>query len=165
MERTRGGARELWDKYRWAALVAAVGIVLMSWPFGAGGGRGSAETAAAPAARDLAREMEAALSVMDGVGQVRVLLTEESDGERLLAQDVSLSSRGDGDRSRSAETVLTDLGSGEGPVVTRTVYPTWRGALVVCEGGGNASVRLAVTRAVTALTGLSADRVAVERWQ
>jgi stage III sporulation protein AG len=36
---------------------------------------------------------------------------------------------------------------------------------VVCQGGGSAEVRLAVTEAVAALTGLPADRVAVAKWQ
>lgn len=37
----------------------------------------------------------------------------------------------------------------------------WAGAVIVCEGGGNAAVRLQLTQAVSALTGLSADRIAV----
>ena len=67
---------------------------------------------------------------------------------------------------REAETgrVLADL-SGDEPVVVRNVSPAYRGALVVCTGGGNAEVKLAVTQAVTALTGLSADRVTVAQWQ
>ena len=50
-------------------------------------------------------------------------------------------------------------------VVTRTVYPTYRGALVVCQGGDRADVKLAVTEAVAALTGLSADRITVAKSQ
>ena len=56
-----------------------------------------------------------------------------------------------------------DGGSGDAPVVTRTVYPTYRGALVVCQGGDRADVKLAVTEA--ALTGLSADRITVAKSQ
>ena len=56
-------------------------------------------------------------------------------------------------------------GSAEAPVVTRTVYPTYRGALVVCQGGDRADVKLAVTEAVAALTGLSADRITVAKSQ
>ena len=35
---------------------------------------------------------------------------------------------------------------------------------MVCEGGGSDSVRLQVTEAVAALTGLGTDRIAVVRW-
>ena len=49
--------------------------------------------------------------------------------------------------------------------MTRQVYPTYRGALVVCQGGDRADVKLAVTEAVSALTGLSSDRVTVAKCQ
>lgn len=37
----------------------------------------------------------------------------------------------------------------------------WAGAVVVCEGGGSAAVRLQLTQAVSALTGLSSDKITV----
>lgn len=37
----------------------------------------------------------------------------------------------------------------------------WAGAVVVCEGGGSAAVRLQLTQAVSALTGLSTDKIAI----
>ena len=117
----------------------------------------------------LQQEMEDILGRIQGVGEVQVLLTVESDGERQLAQDSELSYSGSTaapeDYSRSSQTVLVDDGSAEAPVVTRTVYPTYRGALVVCQGGDRADVKLAVTEAVAALTGLSADRITVAKSQ
>ena len=38
------------------------------------------------------------------------------------------------------------------------------GAVVVCQGAGSSGVRLAVTEAVAALTGLPADRITVVQW-
>ena len=49
-------------------------------------------------------------------------------------------------------------------MVTRSWDTTYRGALVVCQGGDQAAVRLAVTEAVMALTGLPADRITVVQW-
>ena len=54
---------------------------------------------------------------------------------------------------------------GEDVVVTQERYPQYRGALVVCDGGGVDAVRLQVIEAVSALTGLGADRIAVVKWQ
>ena len=119
--------------------------------------------------RQLQTELEEILSAISGVGQVKVLLTEETDGERQLAQDTELTYSGDTaspeDYSRRSETVLVDGASGDEAVTVRQTYPTYRGALVVCQGGGRAEVRLAVTEAVTALTGLTADKVTVAEWQ
>ena len=165
------GVQRIWEKYKFVALVALTGIVLLAWPSREEAENGfSSQTVSAPQAQSgLQEEMEEILGKIQGVGEVQVLLTVESDGERQLAQDSELSYSGSTaapeDYMRSSETVLVDSGSGDAPVVTRTVYPTYRGALVVCQGGDRADVRLAVTEAVTALTGLTADRVTVAKSQ
>lgn len=165
------GVKKLWDKYKFAALVTLIGAVLLLWPSGSGStGRNSGQSGTdAPEAADIQREMEDILSKIAGVGQVQVMLTLENGGERQLAQDGELSYSGSPqepeDYSRRWETVITSDSGEDAPVVTRQTYPVYRGALVVCQGGDRPEVRLAVTEAVTALTGLSADRVTVARWQ
>lgn len=170
------GARRIWDRYKYVVLVILAGAALLLWP-----GEGDpAEQGDLPlsdqgvsaqpaAARELQKELEELLSAMTGVGQAHVLLTLDSDGERRLAQDTELSYSGETaspqDYERRTETVLVGGGSGERAVVVRTLYPTYRGALVLCQGGGNPEIRLAVTQAVAALTGLSTDRVTVAECQ
>ena len=176
MKEKTEGARKIWNKYKYAALVALIGAGLLLWP-----GLGSGEAAPRPERKEpqsakggwnlqtVQTEMENILAAMDGVGQVKVMLTVDSDGERQLAQDTQLSYSGDTaapeDYSRKSETVRLDGSGGDEAVVVRTTYPTYRGALVVCQGGGSAEVRLAVTGAVAALTGLPTDRVTVAKWQ
>ena len=58
--------------------------------------------------------------------------------------------------------VTVGKGSGQQEVVPlQTVAPEFRGALVVCPGGGDARVRLQLIEAVAALTGLGSDRISV----
>ena len=164
------GVRKLWDRYKYAALVALIGAGLLLWPSGKGGTEKTMQRRTETVdIRDIQVEMEDILGTMSGVGQVKVMLTVDSDGERQLAQDTELTYSGDTaspeDYSRRSETVFEDSGDGDRTVVTRTVYPTYRGALVVCQGGDRAEVKLAVTEAVAALTGLSADRIKVAKWQ
>ena len=164
------GVRKLWDRYKYAALVVLIGAGLLLWPSGNGGTEKTLrQQSSTEKIRDIQAEMEDILGAMSGVGQVKVMLTVDSDGERQLAQDTELTYSGDTaspeDYSRKSETVFEDGGDGDRTVVTRTVYPTYRGALVVCQGGDRADVRLAVTEAVASLTGLSADRIAVAKWQ
>ena len=167
------GVRKLWDKYKFVGLTVLIGVGLLLWPSGkkTTGTSGSSPAATAPTAveQDLQADMEEILGTISGVGQVKVLLTVDSDGERQLAQNTELAYSGSTaapeDYSRRSETVLVDGAEGDGTVVVRTVYPTYRGALVVCQGGDRAEVKLAVTEAVAALTGLSADRVTVAKWQ
>lgn len=161
------GVRTLWDRYKYAALVVLIGAGLLLWP--SGKTAGEKQAAQTPENRDVQGEMEDILGTISGVGQVRVMLTQESDGQRQLAQDSELSYSGEtaapSDYSRRSETVLVDEGSGDQVVVTETRSPTYRGALVVCQGADRAEVRLAVTEAVASLTGLSADRITVAKWQ
>ena len=45
--------------------------------------------------------------------------------------------------------------------VAATTYPRFQGALIVCEGADSAAVRLRLLEAVSAVTGLSTDRITV----
>ena len=163
------GVRGLWDKYKFVALVVLIGAVLLLWPSGKQTASGSSSDAMPAKAQDVQGEMEEILSKISGVGQVQVMLTVDTEDIRQLAQDTELSYKGSAeapeDYERRSETVLTDGDDGEEPVVTQTRRPTYRGALVVCQGGDRAEVKLAVTEAVAALTGLSADRITVAKWQ
>ena len=75
-------------------------------------------------------------------------------------------SRMTGDSRSRQETVTLNRGSGyQEVVVTNQVYPVYQGAVVVCQGAENSAVRLAVTEAVSALTGLSSDRISIVKWK
>lgn len=145
--------------YKYVLLVLAAGGVLLLWP----GEKGEEPAPAAVEGEEnfsvasLEEQLEEILSRIDGAGQVSVMLTVQSGMERVLAQDVDLSQE-----QRSTETVVISTGSGKEEVVLLTQrYPTFQGALVVCDGGENAQVRLLLTQAVTVLTGLGAGRVTV----
>ena len=89
---------------------------------------------------------------------MRVVLTLDSSSRQVLAQDVEREADGGG-----SSTVVT-VGSGAGNqevVALQTVAPQFRGALVVCPGGGQAQTKLRLLEAVSALTGLSADRISI----
>ena len=63
-----------------------------------------------------------------------------------------------------AEETLARISTGSGSeeaLRVMEIYPSFQGALVVCDGGNSASVRLAVTKSVAALTGLSTEKISV----
>ena len=162
------GVRKLWNRYKFVGLIVLIGMGLLLWPSGNGTGP-AVNRESAVQSRDLETEMAEILSAMSGVGQAKVLLTVDSDGERQLAENTELAYSGNTaapeDYSRRSETVLVEGSVGDEAVVVRRQYPTYRGALVVCQGGDRAEVQLAVTEAVAALTGLPADRITVAKWQ
>lgn len=149
------------DRYRYALLVVAVGVILLMFPTGES--RTKAEEV--PADREaffqleeLEEKLARTLSDIRGAGETSVMLTLKSGSRQVLAQDTQ--SRGEGERSIS--TVTLGRGSGSQEVVPlQTVAPQFRGALVVCPGGDDPGVRLQVIRAVSALTGLGSDCITV----
>lgn len=159
--------RDAAKKYKYLLVILAAGILLMLLPFG--GGESAAGTASAEPSYDsfeltsFEKELADALSQMSGVGKTEVVLTLKSTMETVYATDTR-TNRKDGSQSEQSETVIASAGSGvQSAVVASRLYPQFQGALVVCDGGGSASVRLEVTRAVAALTGLSSDRITVTR--
>ena len=152
---------------KYVALTAALGIVLLLLP---GENEKKQEGGAPDAAEDFDRtalqeEMEEILSSLDGVGHLKLMLTVDGGSAYELARDeAQTQKRGGedtGERTQKSETVVLGSGASAEVVVTRSRFPAFIGALVVCEGGDRAEVRLRVTQAVTALTGLASDRITV----
>lgn len=136
------GVQKLWDRYKYAILILLVGAGLLLWP---GGTEHTAQTGQTAqqmdmiSAQELQTELESILGQIQGVGTVRVLLTADSNGERQLAQNSELrysgSTAAPEDYSRTSETVLLDLNDQEAPIVTRILYPTYRGGAGGLSGG------------------------------
>ena len=69
---------------------------------------------------------------------------------------------GSDSRSRESDVSVVSNGScGETPVTVKRVLPVFRGAVVLCDGADDASVRLSVTQAVSTVCGIGADKVTV----
>ncbi len=168
MKEKAEGVLKKWDQYKYVALVVLIGITLLVWP-DSKNTPAPVQDSPLPAVNNVESELEQVLGSMNGVGQVKVMLAMESDGERQLAQDIETQYSGNEltpeKFQRTSEIVLKNGTGGDEPMIVRTMYPTYRGALIVCQGGDQPEVRLAVTEAVAALTGLSSDRISVAKWQ
>lgn len=165
-----GKFRTLWEKGKFALPVLGLGVLLLLWPSGTGETKSttSPETTAEETMAQQQKEMERILVRIEGAGELHLMLTLESDGERTLAEDTEETLGGSQDAPESQsrrETVVLSVSGGEEVVVTRRESPVYRGALVVCQGADRAEVKLAVTQAVAALTGLGADRITVVKCQ
>jgi len=154
--------KEALGKYRYALLAVAAGALLLLLPTGSGGKEEAPreEQAGAFDVEAFEEKLEDALSRVEGAGEVRVVLTLDSGSRQVLAQDREQ----DGEGGGSTAVVTVGRGSGTQEVVPLQVFsPNFRGALVVCPGGGEPRVALALTEAVSALTGLRSDKIAVCR--
>ena len=148
--------------YKYVILAVLLGVVLLLLPDGKAVDEENASHLVDFDRAAVQREMEDILSAIDGAGRLRLMLTVRGAGELELAQDRALTQKdGAGEYSDKTETVVLGSGSGAEVVVTQSRYPDFVGALVVCEGGGCAAVRLEITQALCALTGLPSDKISV----
>ena len=153
--------KSVFSKYRYAILILAVGLVLMLWP-GSGDSKSDQSVPAEqePAA-NMQEELEIILSQIQGVGKVQLLLTQQRGPETLYQQDEDLDSDYDSSSARRDTVILSDQNRNEAGLVRQVIPPVYLGAVVVCQGGDQPQVRLAVVEAVCAATGLTADKVTV----
>lgn len=162
MERKLGHIKEFFYKNRAVALVVLLGVLLMLLPTGKTESKKPQQQAAVAQPREsLEARLEQILSQVSGAGNVRVLLTQER-GETSVYQ-LDLQEVTDGDRREIRQDTVTVTGSDrqqEG-LLTQVEAPRYRGAVVVCQGGDNPTVRLSVVEAVSGATGLPSNRITV----
>ncbi len=147
-------------KYRWAALILLIGLLLMAMPEEKGS---EAVPAAVPVAAepDLQRELEELLSRLEGAGRVCLLLSTASGSETHYQTNEDIRKTADSGDKRVETVVITGSDRSETGLVQRIDPPQYLGAVVLCQGADRASVRLAVVEAVAAATGLTSDRISV----
>lgn len=152
-----------WQRYRLVWLVILAGLILLMLPLGGGEEEAPAES---PVQSDFdLAETEArlaeALSKIKGAGEVTVVLTVANGPRQVLAQDVE--EKGEEGEERRETVVLSKGSGGQETVTVQEVYPRYQGALLVCPGGDDPTVRLQLTEAMSALTGLGADKISISK--
>ena len=163
----------LLERYKYPALILLAGVALVLWPGGSREAEPQTPTEVTEAAGEpgeayrarVEEELAALLSQIDGAGKVRVMLTLKTGPAARYQTDRSDAQSREGDReSRTTQekTVIIDRGSAyDEPAIVSTAYPEFQGALIVAEGGGDPTVRYALSAAVGALLGLGADQITV----
>jgi len=131
-------------------------------------------TNAARPERALEEELEAFLSLVDGAGQVRVMLSAFGGRETVFAVDTTSNhsyvmeedaqggTRDQRQISTQEQTVIiTDRNGIDQPLVLREIEHRIEGVVIIAEGGDDPFVRDALTRAAMAVLGADAHRVQV----
>lgn len=160
MDGIRQRLRELAQRYKYVVLVVLAGIFLMMIP----GGEDSAETSAPHMQSpqpELDAKLEQILTQMDGVGRVRVMLTQLRGEQTVYICDEDRAASSDSESNRKEAVLITGPDRSQSGLITQIIAPVYQGAIVVCQGGDQPAVRLQVVEAVCDVTGLSADKVTV----
>lgn len=106
-------------------------------------------------------QLSALLSQVSGAGKVKVLLTEAT-GEKTHYQENTDTSTSEQSQTVQKDTVLvTNSSRDQIGLISQIDPPTYQGAIILCQGADQSTVRLAITEAVANATGLGYNRITV----
>ena len=112
----------------------------------------------------MTQRLAALIRAMDGAGETVVMVTLDCGEETTYAADTRTEKTSEDTRS-SAASQRTHLLAGAQPVVQSVQAPQVRGVAVLCQGGGNAGTQRRITELVSALTGVGASHITVNKMQ
>ena len=145
-------------KYKYAVLILLLGVLLMLLP------TKPTEEKTEPAVQmneqawltENENRLANALSELDGAGKVKVMLTIKTSTQYYFQSDHTM------EQDRKTDiTVYAKNGSNQEPIVIKSDYPEYLGAVILAEGADRAEVQLQITQAVSDLTGLGSDKISV----
>lgn len=145
------------EKYKYLVLVVIIGIVLMLIPTQTSV-QAKVEEEKKTETPDVSLQLAEILAQVKGAGKVEVMLTLASGEQTIYQTD---DSQGDGGTGQQDTVIVTDQSRGQNGLIQQVNAAKYRGAIVVCQGADNASVRLALMDAVSKVTGLDYSRISV----
>lgn len=145
-------------------ILVAVGIGLMVMIFLTSGvglekkgeNSESFETDSTPClyAEETEKKLEQVISLIDGAGRCKVMVTLDTSEENIYASDINES---------KSEYVVIKTSSNEGGLLLKIIQPKIRGVAVVCDGGDSYITVNNITDAVCSVLGISSTRVSVTK--
>lgn len=145
-------------KYRYVILIIIIGVVLMLIPSKKQSQSNSVNSDLTANQISLQDQLAAVLSLVDGAGEVRVILTLSDGAETVYQTDGEHTAT---DTNKSNTVTVTDAQRNQSGLIKQVNPPKYLGAIVVSEGGDRPNVRLAIAEAVSKATGLGLDRISV----
>ncbi len=150
----------LW-KYKYVFAIFLLGIVFLLIPTGEESKTPVVSQEEPEKQPQLQEDLALLLSKIDGAGRVELLLTCAAGEEILYQSDLDGSQSDDSFDENRKTVIITDAGRDQQAVIRQILPPVYLGAVVVCQGGDDPAVRLAVVDAVSKATGLSTDKITV----
>ena len=150
-------------KYKYAAIVLIVGIALMFFPVTTKKNKDSSPSSEQPVYNyeNLDQTLEELLSHVEGAGRVEVILTVAKGAEKVYQLDTTQSGSEQNLNIKTDTVLVTNSAREETGLLTRIDPAKYLGALILCQGADRPAVKLALTEAVSKITGLGADRICV----
>lgn len=167
IKKITGKFHELTVKYKYAVIVLLIGLVLLLLP-----GKQVKQTEAVKNPSTVTDQetfsedtLSQILQSVEGAGKVKVLLSIGAGEETVYQTDTEASFNGENNDETNKTVIITDSQRSESGLIRQVNPVAYKGAIVVCQGADSPSVRLAVTQAVSKITGLGTDSICVLKMQ
>lgn len=107
------------------------------------------------------QKLEEILCRVEGMGNVKVMLTFEGTGQKTVEKDNILE-----ETKTQEETVYEEQGNSiKTPYVTSQTNPKVSGVLVIAQGGGNSRIKQEILEAAQALFGVEAHKIKIMKME
>jgi stage III sporulation protein AG len=148
-------------KYKFAVLILIIGLALMLFPKSTNEKEAEWNSVTPGSKVAFEDKLSSILSCVEGAGEVQVILTELSGEETLYQTDDDQSTNGDSVTNRTDTVTVTDSERNATGLVRQVVPPVYKGAIILCQGADNPSVRYDIINAVSKLIGIGANCISV----
>ncbi len=151
------------NKYKYSIIILLIGCVFLMAP---GFEANKDQEAAKEQTQEILSEpinelLEKILEKIDGAGDVEVMLST-AEGEKTLYQTDSKVTDSETNNTTDISTIIvSDEKRTQAGLVQQIISPKYQGAIIVCEGAENPTVRLSIMDAVSKITGLKTDKISV----
>ena len=113
-------------------------------------------------AQDTEKRLSSLVSSINGAGNTKIMVTLDSGDENVYATDEK-SSNGKDSFSSDSKYVIIQQDGKDGGLLLKVVEPEVRGVAVVCDGADIPEVRQEIIKTVTAVLGISSNRVNIAK--
>ena len=108
------------------------------------------------------KRLAALVSSISGAGNVKVMVTLDSENENVYAVEQKSNSSDSSSSDEKKYVIINKDGDDDG-LLLKIVEPEIRGVAIVCDGADSASVRQEIIKTVTAVLGISSNRVNIAK--
>lgn len=115
--------------------------------------------------KQIETELAAILGEIKGVGEIEVMVTIEGTTEYVYAEELDTDTDKDGEKTSEQyknQIVMTEENGKKDALVRKIIKPQISGVVIVCQGGGDASLNERVLKAASTALNLPSSKICVE---
>lgn len=115
--------------------------------------------------KEIESELKDIIGKINGVGELDVMVTIEGTTEYVYAEELDTDNDKDGEKTSEkyqSKIVMSEKDGNKEALVKKIIKPQISGVIIVCQGGGDLSIKERVIKAAATALNLPSGRICVE---